>query len=65
MPRHYDILVRPDFGSFRFHGSVSVDVEVREPVSRIMVNSLGLKISQAYVVDGRERDLTPSRRRQR
>lgn len=53
VPRHYDILVRPDFGPFRFHGSVSVDVEVREPVSRIMVNSLGLKISQAYVVDGR------------
>ena len=57
VPRHYDILVRPDFGSFRFSGRVAVDVEVREPVSRIIVNSLGLKITEAHVVDGKGKRL--------
>ena len=45
VPRHYDLLVRPDFDSFRFSGRVVVDVEVREPVDRITVHSLGLKIT--------------------
>ncbi len=53
VPRHYDILMRPDFGSFRFSGRVAVDVEVRQPVSMITVNSFGLKITAAHVVDGR------------
>ena len=53
VPRHYDLLVRPDFGSFRFSGRVVVDVEVREPVDRITVHSLGLKITRAQVVDSR------------
>ena len=53
VPRHYDILMVPDFGSFRFSGRVVADVEVREPVDRITVHSLGLKISRASVVDSR------------
>ena len=57
VPLHYDILVRPDFGSFRFSGRVTVDVDVREPVSRIIVNSLGLKITEAHVVDGKGKRL--------
>ena len=47
VPRHYDILMRPDLGSFRFSGRVAVDVEVREPVDRITMHSLGLKINRA------------------
>ncbi len=57
VPRHYDIQVRPDFGSFRFSGRVAVDVDVGEPVSRIIVNSLGLKITEAHVVDGKGKRL--------
>ena len=57
VPRHYDILVRPDFGSFRFSGRVAVDVDVHEPVSWIIVNSLGLKITEAHVVDGKGKRL--------
>jgi puromycin-sensitive aminopeptidase len=53
VPRHYDILVRPDFDSFRFSGRLAVAVEVCEPVSRIVVNSFGLKITEAHVVDSR------------
>lgn len=51
VPLHYDIQVMPDFGSFRFSGRVVVDVEVSEPVDRITVHSLGLKITRARVVD--------------
>jgi puromycin-sensitive aminopeptidase len=51
VPRHYDIQLRPDFALFRFSGHVAVDMEVREPVSRIMLHSLGLKITEAHVVD--------------
>ncbi len=52
VPRHYDIVITPDFDSFRFGGRVAVEIEVREPVSRIAVNSLGLKIREAHAVDG-------------
>ena len=51
VPGHYDILVKPDFGSFRFNGRVVVDVEVREPVKQIVLNSLGLKITAAHALD--------------
>ena len=51
VPRHYDILVKPDFGSFRFRGRISVAVEVRQPVDRVVMHSLGLKITAAYAVD--------------
>ncbi|MGA2479725.1 MAG: M1 family metallopeptidase, partial [Spirochaetia bacterium] len=51
VPRHYDIVIRPDFNTFRFSGRVDVDIEMREPVDRITVHSLGLKITRAQVVD--------------
>ena len=65
MPRHYDVLVRPDFGAFRFGGRVVVDMEVLEPVERITVHSLGLKITAAHVVDagGRRRDAVTTQAR--
>ena len=53
VPRHYEVLMTPDFTSFRFSGRVVVDVEVREPVDRITVHSLGLKITSAQVVDSK------------
>jgi puromycin-sensitive aminopeptidase len=53
VPRHYDLLVKPDFASFRFTGRVVVDIDVREPVDRITAHSLGLKITQAHVMDAR------------
>ncbi len=67
VPRHYDILVRPDFASFRFSARVVVDVEVREPVDRITVHSLGLKITAAQMVDsqGRRRDAAATQGRVR
>jgi len=52
VPRHYEVTVRPDLGTFRFSGSVAVEIDVLAPVSRITLHSLGLKLLKAYVVDG-------------
>ena len=62
VPHHYDIRVRPDFTSFRFDGWVSIEVDVRTPVSRIALHSLGLKITAAHVIatDGTRRDAEPA-----
>jgi puromycin-sensitive aminopeptidase len=51
-PLHYDLRVRPDFNTFRFTGRVIVDVEVREPVDSITLHAVGLKITDARMVDG-------------
>jgi puromycin-sensitive aminopeptidase len=62
VPRHYDIRIRPDFGSFRFQGHVVVDIDVREPVDRITVHSLGLKITGAQAISkGGRRDSVMTR----
>jgi puromycin-sensitive aminopeptidase len=53
VPHHYAVHVRPDFGTFRFSGRVVIDVEVLEPVDRITVHALGLKITTAQAVDSR------------
>ena len=47
-PRHYDILVEPDFHTFRFRSRAAIDIEVFEPVDHVMVHALGLKITRAY-----------------
>jgi puromycin-sensitive aminopeptidase len=51
VPRHYDIRIKPDFGSFRFGGLMTVDLEAREPVSKITLNAYGLKITEAHAID--------------
>ncbi len=51
VPGHYDVTIRADFTTFRFHGRVAAEVEVMEPVSRITMHSLGLKITAARVTD--------------
>ncbi len=50
VPRHYTVLEQPDMSTFRFTGSVTADIEVHEPVDKITLHSLGLKITRAYVV---------------
>ncbi|HTP58307.1 MAG TPA: hypothetical protein VMM82_05275, partial [Spirochaetia bacterium] len=52
VPRHYDIQVTPDFGTFRFSGRVTVHLDVLQPADRVVMHSLGLKITAAHVVDG-------------
>jgi puromycin-sensitive aminopeptidase len=49
VPRHYVITIEPDFRTFRFSGRVAIDIEVIEPVDRVVLHALGLKITSAYV----------------
>ena len=59
VPRHYDIHLQPDQETFTTHGSVMVDLEVREPILEIVLNALELKITKATLLAGKEIPLTP------
>ena len=48
-PRRYDLELEPDLDAATFRGSASIDVEVREPVSEIVLNALELDIEEAWV----------------
>ena len=47
VPVQYDIIIVPDVVAGTFKGKVVVQLEVSEPTSQIVMNSLGLKITSA------------------
>ncbi|MDB6173091.1 MAG: aminopeptidase [Chthoniobacteraceae bacterium] len=47
IPRHYAIRVMPDLVAAAFSGSETIDVEVKAPVRKIVLNSLQLEIGKA------------------
>ncbi len=49
VPSHYEIAIEPDLDAASFSGSVAIDVEVGEPVSEIVLNSIELEIHEATV----------------
>jgi len=40
VPSHYDIEIEPDLEAAVFSGSVGIDVEIAEPTSQIVLNSI-------------------------
>jgi aminopeptidase N len=52
VPIHYDIDIRPNSTTPTFDGSVRITVEVREPTSKITLNSLDLKFDSALLGQG-------------
>ena len=56
IPEHYDLHICPDLDTESFTGSVSITIDVREPVSQIVLNAKELEIASACVtgVDGDE-----------
>ncbi len=50
IPSRYDLTLRPDLNDFTFTGEETIDVDVREAVSEIKLNSKKLEIQSAYVV---------------
>ncbi|MEN8238452.1 MAG: M1 family metallopeptidase [Actinomycetota bacterium] len=52
IPAHYAITLEPDLEAAAFTGSVLIDVDVREPVSSIIMNSIELEIAEAVVISG-------------
>ena len=50
VPRHYSITIEPDLENFVFSGSEIVEVDVQEPVSQVILNSLDLVIDTCELV---------------
>lgn len=50
VPSKYSIRIRPDFDNFTFSGSESIEINVMEPVSSIILNAVDLEISSAQIV---------------
>ena len=49
LPRKYRLTLKPDLTSFTFEGSESVEVQVAEPTSEIVLNAIDLEIASATV----------------
>jgi len=49
VPSHYDIEIEPDLEAAVFSGSVGIDVEIAEPTSQIVLNSIELDLQTATV----------------
>ena len=51
-PTRYDLTLEPDLSSFKFDGYVSIDIEVSEPTSQIVLNSAEIAIHYARITLG-------------
>ena len=49
IPKHYKLSLTPDFSTFKFSGKLSVDLDVMEPTSSIVLNALELELRSASV----------------
>ncbi len=54
VPRHYTIRLEPDLEKFATRGSMTVDLEIRQPVSEIVLNALDLEVTSASLIADRE-----------
>ena len=54
VPRHYAIHLEPDLEKFTTRGSMTVDLEVRQTVSEIVLNALDIEITGASLITDRE-----------
>ncbi len=57
VPVHYGIRITPDLTAGIFVGTVLVAIQVKEPTDRIVMNSLGLKITSAQLLGTPNKDL--------
>ena len=57
-PVRYDLALTPDLEAFTFEGQVSIDVEILEPTSRIVLNcaEIDVKSCSLSTADGGERE---------
>src|SRR5918912_540381 len=49
IPSHYAISIEPDFANDTFRGEETIDVEVKEPVTSIVLHAVQLHISNATI----------------
>jgi len=51
VPRHYTLRIQPDLTARTFSGTALIEIEVRHPVTAVVLNALELSIDQAELVD--------------
>lgn len=51
IPSHYRLALEPDIKNKVFTGSAIIDIEILEPVQKIILNALEIKIVEAHVID--------------
>ncbi|RWS09721.1 Puromycin-sensitive aminopeptidase-like protein [Dinothrombium tinctorium] len=51
IPRHYDIVIKPDLHNFKFDGSELIDVAVKESTNKLILYAVDLTISRAFFTD--------------
>jgi aminopeptidase N len=54
VPLHYTIRLEPDLEQFTTRGSMTVDLEVRQPVSEIVLNVLDIEVAKASLTADHE-----------
>jgi aminopeptidase N len=59
VPRHYAIRIEPDLEAGTLRGEETIEIDVRKPVRQLILNSLGLEISDASLLGAAETALTP------
>lgn len=61
VPKHYDITLKPDLIKFRFDGEETVNVEVRKPTSKIILNAFELSIEKVKYISSSSQDIVCNR----
>ncbi|KAF7777794.1 hypothetical protein Agabi119p4_3866 [Agaricus bisporus var. burnettii] len=60
-PAHYDVTIKTDLENLSFEGFVRIELDVKEPTSRIVLNTSGLDLGQATLYsDSLKKELAPS-----
>ena len=59
IPDHYAITITPDLSAERFSGRETIDVDIREPVDTITLNSAEMELQDVIVASG-SKLLTPT-----
>ncbi|KAH8812592.1 peptidase family M1-domain-containing protein [Xylogone sp. PMI_703] len=54
IPKHYDLILEPDFQNFTFNGKVTVDLDVVEDTTSISLNTLEIDIHSTKILSGSE-----------
>jgi puromycin-sensitive aminopeptidase len=57
VPRHYDLVFKPDFTNASFDGEAAVKVEVLEATAEVVLNAAELEVSQARLVGADDRSI--------
>ncbi|KAF2015914.1 hypothetical protein BU24DRAFT_433217 [Aaosphaeria arxii CBS 175.79] len=53
-PTHYDLTLEPDFGTFKYKGTVVIDLDVNDDSTSIALNTTDLEIHSATVSSGQQ-----------